>query len=51
MPIERGPVTHADIQNAIEKGFLTVVPDFTGFADVTEYSLTQAGEEYYYNGF
>lgn len=44
-------VDHKTIQKAIDDGFVKVIPDLTGIANVTEYALTQTGEEYYRNGF
>lgn len=49
VPINEEPVTHKIIQEAINNKFIELVPDFTGLGDTTEYSLTQRGEEYYYN--
>ncbi len=51
VPIAKEPITHLTVQNAIDRGLLELIPDLTGYADVTEYALTQAGEEYYFNGF
>lgn len=47
VPINKEPVTHKTIQEAISNKFIELVPDFTGLGDTTEYSLTQKGEEYY----
>lgn len=49
VPLNKEPITHKTIQEAIDNGFVELIPDFTGIGDITEYSLTQRGEEYYYN--
>lgn len=38
------PVNHSVLETAIDKGFLSMVPDLTGLADVTEYALTESGQ-------
>jgi hypothetical protein len=43
------PIDHSLIQKAVNNGYIKVVPDYTGMADVTEYELTLEGEEYYIN--
>lgn len=43
------PIDHALIQKAVNNGYLKVVPDYTGMADVTEYEITPEGEEYFLN--
>lgn len=43
------PVDHSIIQQAVNKDYIRVMPDFTGMADVTEYSMTESGEEYFIN--
>lgn len=37
------------ILDAIDKNFIRVIPDFTGFSDTIEYEITQYGEEYFLN--
>lgn len=49
VPLNKEPITHKVLQEAIDNGFIELIPDFTGLADTTEYSLTQRGEEYYSN--
>lgn len=39
------PVTHSVIEGALEKGYLEMVPDMTGMAEVTEYCLTSNGPD------
>ncbi|MFA6989909.1 MAG: hypothetical protein WC197_07550 [Candidatus Gastranaerophilaceae bacterium] len=43
------PIDHSLIQKAVNNGYLQIVPDYTGLADVTEYALTSEGEAYYLN--
>jgi hypothetical protein len=43
------PIDHALIQKAVNNGYIKIVPDYTGMADITEYALTPEGEEYYLN--
>lgn len=40
-------VDHATIQEAIGKELIKVVPNYTNIADVTEYTLTESGENYH----
>lgn len=40
-------VDHSVIQQAVSKKYIKVVPDFTGMADFTEYTITEEGEEYF----
>lgn len=49
VPLNKEPITHKVLQEAIDNGFIELIMDFTGMGDTTEYSLTQRGEEYYYN--
>ncbi|MBY0405139.1 MAG: hypothetical protein K2X66_14660, partial [Cyanobacteria bacterium] len=37
------PVNHSVVENALAKGFIEMVPDLTGMAEVTEYILTVDG--------
>jgi hypothetical protein len=37
------PVNHSVIEATIERGYLAVVPDLTGTAEMTEYQLSEAG--------
>jgi len=47
--ITKKPVDHSVIQKAVSKGYLKILPDYTGMADVTEYAITSKGEKYYLN--
>lgn len=38
------PVNHSVLESATTKNYLSLVPDLTGLADVSEYSLTDAGQ-------
>ena len=49
VPLNQSPITHSDIDEAIMEDLIEIIPDLTGLGDVTEYNLTQKGEEYYYN--
>ncbi len=49
VPLNHAPVTHNTIQESINHGLIEIVPDLTGLGDITEYALTQRGEEYYHN--
>jgi chemotaxis protein histidine kinase CheA len=40
------PVNHSVLESSLSKKHLAMVPDMTGMADVTEYSLTNDGQEY-----
>ncbi len=42
-------IDHATLQEAINQGFIEVVPDLTGISDVAEYKLTLSGEEFFAN--
>ncbi|MDX2084758.1 MAG: hypothetical protein SFZ03_05155 [Candidatus Melainabacteria bacterium] len=39
-------VNHGMVELALSKGYLSVVPDLTGLADATEYTLSQEGQQY-----
>lgn len=43
------PIDHAVIQKAVAKNYIEIVPDFTDVAGVTEYRLTDEGENYLLN--
>lgn len=49
LPFTKVPVNHSIIQDAVAKNYLEVVPDYTGVAEVTEYSITPEGENYLIN--
>ncbi len=38
------PVNHSVLENGITQGYLVMVPDLTGMADVSEYAMTDAGQ-------
>jgi hypothetical protein len=40
------PVNHSVLESTLAKEYLAMVPDLTGMADVTEYTLTSAGQEF-----
>lgn len=40
-------IDHATLQEAINQGFVEVVPDLTGTSEVAEYRLTHIGEEFF----
>lgn len=40
-------IDHTMLQEAINQGFLELVPDLTGTSEVAEYRLTRAGEEFF----
>lgn len=42
-------IEHPILQDAINKNLLEVIPDLTGVAEVAEYRLTRAGEEFFAN--
>lgn len=42
-------IDHSTLQEAINQGFIDIVPDLTGISDVAEYKLTLAGEEFFAN--
>lgn len=44
-------IDHTVLQEAFNRGFVEFVPDLTGLAEIAEYRLTDAGEEYFVNGF
>lgn len=41
------PIDHAVMQNAINQDLIKVIPDFTGLGDITEYTITDNGENYF----
>lgn len=45
----RKPIDHSIIQKAVAKNYIEVVPDYTGMAEVTEYVITDEGENYIIN--
>ncbi|MDD3238036.1 MAG: hypothetical protein PHV37_08080 [Candidatus Gastranaerophilales bacterium] len=49
VPIGEAPIAHSAFEDAINSDFISIVPDLTGLGDVTEYTLTQKGEEFFYN--
>lgn len=40
-------IDHAMLQDAINQGFIEIIPDLTGVAEVAEYRLTRSGEEFF----
>jgi len=42
-------IDHSMLQEAINQGFIELVPDLTGVAEVGEYRLTPAGEDFFAN--
>ena len=42
-------IDHSMLQEAINQGFIELIPDLTGIAEVGEYRLTRAGEEFFAN--
>lgn len=49
LPFSKKPIDHSIIQNAVTKNLIEVVPDKTGMAEVTEYTITSEGEQYLIN--
>lgn len=47
VPLTGKPIDHALIQEAIEQGYIRIVPDLTGTSEFTEYTLTEQGEGYF----
>lgn len=43
------PIDHSVIHEAVAHNYFTVVPDYTGIADITEYSITKEGVDYILN--
>lgn len=37
------PVNHSTLESVLSQGYLSMVPDLTGMAEVTEYSITSEG--------
>lgn len=46
VPAKGIAINHFTMQEAIEKGLIKVVPNYTNVADITEYTLTEDGERY-----
>ncbi len=40
------PVNHSVLETCLGQGYLAMLPDLTGTADVTEYTLTEDGQSY-----
>jgi len=40
------PVNHSVLESSITKGLVSLIPDMTGMADVSEYSLSESGRQY-----
>jgi len=49
MPYLGSLIDHSVIHNAVALNYIEVVPDFNGTTDVTEYKLTEEGENYLLN--
>lgn len=49
MPFLGSLIDHSIIHNAVAHDFIEVVPDYNGTSEVTEYRLTQHGEDYLIN--
>ena len=47
VPLSGKPVDHAVMQEAIEQGYVRIVPDLTETSEFTEYTLTEQGEGYF----
>ena len=47
VPLNGKPVDHAVMQEAIEQGYVRIVPDLTETSEFTEYTLTEQGEGYF----
>lgn len=41
---------HTILQQAIAMGIAELVPDLTGVSEISEYRLTEKGEDYFING-
>jgi len=46
MPFLGALIDHSVLHEAVSKGFIEVLPDYKGTAEVTEYKLTSEGEDY-----
>ncbi len=46
VPAKGLAINHLNIQEALEKELIKIVPNYTNIADVTEYTLTENGERY-----
>ena len=49
VPFYDEELDHNYVLDAVDKNFIKVLPDFTGFSDTIEFELTQYGEEYFLN--
>lgn len=49
MPFLGSLIDHFVVNNAVTQNLIEVVPDYNGTADVTEYCLTQEGENYLFS--
>lgn len=47
VPLTGEPINHQMIEDAIHQNFLRILPDLTGTAEYTEYTLTEDGEGYF----
>ena len=47
VPLSGKPIDHAMIQEAIDENYIRIIPDLTGTSEVTEYTLTEYGENYF----
>ena len=47
VPFTGKPVDHSVIQEAIDQGYVRIIPDLTGTSEFTEYTLTEQGEGYF----
>lgn len=48
-PFFDNEINHDFILDTLAKNYLKLLPDFTGTSDMTEYSLTDTGEDYFLN--
>lgn len=49
VPLKKEAITHSIVDAAIKMALLEILPDLTGQSEITEYTLTQIGEDYYNN--
>ena len=49
MPFLFAEIDKKELDAVIEKGYLKLLPDFTGTGDKEEYELTERGERYFIN--
>lgn len=47
VPTTKTPLDHGTINEALNRDLISVIPNYTDVADVTEYTLTEAGEGYF----